>query len=108
MLPEHPLAAIRKGAGSGIALIVGTNRDEFNLTTVPKGAIDALDNDQAVATLSAIRPNAAEILALYGVNLPGTTAGQALTQAQTDLTFRLPARRVAAAHQGRTHFYEFG
>ncbi|WP_037606806.1 carboxylesterase family protein [Streptacidiphilus rugosus] len=58
--------------------------------------------------MSAIRPKAAEILELYGVNQPGTTAGQALTQAQTDLTFRLPARRVAAAHQGRTHFYEFG
>ncbi|WP_052441241.1 carboxylesterase family protein [Streptacidiphilus anmyonensis] len=108
VLPEHPLAAIRNGAGSEIALIVGTNREEFNLTTVPNDAIDALDNNKAVATLSAIRPNAAEILALYGVNQPGTTAGQALTQAQTDLTFRLPARRVGAAHQGRTHFYEFG
>ncbi|MEY9956654.1 carboxylesterase/lipase family protein [Streptacidiphilus sp. MAP5-52] len=108
VLPEHPLAAIRNGAGSEIALIVGTNREEFNLTTVPNGAIDTIDHDQAIAMMSAIRPNAAEILELYGLNQPGTTAGEAFTQAQTDLTFRLPARRVAAAHQGRTHVYEFG
>lgn len=108
VLPEHPAVAIRNGAGSDVALIVGTSREEFNLTTVPNGAIDTIDDDQAVTALSAIRPNSAEILELYGLGTAGTTGGQALTMAQTDLTFRLPARRLAAAHQGRTHFYELG
>ncbi|MDD9375831.1 carboxylesterase family protein [Streptomyces sp. ZAF1911] len=106
VLPEHPAVAIKNGAGSDVALIVGTNREEFNLTTVPNGAIDTIDDNQAVASLSAIRPNAAETLVRFGLGAPGITGGQALTTAQTDLTFRLPARRLAAAHRGRTHFYE--
>ena len=33
--------------------------------------------------------------------------GDAFTEALTDLVFRLPARRFAQAHRGRTHVYEF-
>lgn len=108
VLPEHPLTAIRNGAGSGIDLVVGASREEYNLAMIPSGAYDADDNSQAVATLSATRPNAAAILEQYGLGKPGSTAGQVLTAALTDLVFRLPARRLAAAHTGRTYFYEFG
>ncbi|WP_199551312.1 carboxylesterase/lipase family protein [Streptomyces sp. N35] len=78
VLPEHPLLAFRNGAGSDIDLIVGTSREEFNLTMVPGGVMDAIDDDQALATLSAIRPNAAEILEHYGLGKPHTTASTIL------------------------------
>ena len=53
-------------------------------------------------------PKAKEVLRAYGMNTRGKRAGDAFTEALTDIVFRLPARRFAAAHRGRSHVYDFG
>ena len=37
VLPLHPLAALTAGAGADIALMTGTNTEEFRLFFVPNG-----------------------------------------------------------------------
>ncbi|WP_157253679.1 carboxylesterase/lipase family protein [Nonomuraea typhae] len=108
VLPGPPAAAIAAGAGSEVALLAGTARQEVNLTMIPAGIYDSTDDAQAVATLSATHPDAAQILDGYGLGRDGNIAGHVLTAAMTDLIFRLPTRRLAAAHTGPTHLFEFG
>lgn len=107
VLPEPPLAALRSGAAAKIDLLIGTNREEMNIYLVPTGVRQNIDAASASAMLGALAPRAPEILSAYGLQ-QAPRPGDALTTALTDLVFRLPARQFAAAHQGRTHLYEFG
>ena len=52
-------------------------------------------------------PRAGAILKAYGLGRRGTTAGDVMTRAMSDLVFRYPTRKFAAAHKGRTHLYDF-
>jgi para-nitrobenzyl esterase len=104
LLPQPPLTALAQGAGADIDLLIGTNREEMNLYFVPSGVRELMDARAAQHMLSASHPRAAELLAAYA----GASPGIAFTDALTDLVFRLPARRYAAAHPGTTHLYEFG
>jgi para-nitrobenzyl esterase len=105
ILPEHPLQALRKGAGAEVELLIGTNREEMNIYLVPTGVRQSIDAATATALLQASEPHAPAILEAYGIE--ERRAGDALTEAMTDLVFRWPARQFAEAHRGRTHLYEF-
>lgn len=111
LLPEDPIALLKKGAGKDVDLLIGTNLEEMSLYFGP------LDIDKKVNGLVAwmllrnsVR-NAWDILKAYGmgkrVGGKRITGGRALIDALTDLVFRSPARTMALAHQGRTHMYEF-
>jgi para-nitrobenzyl esterase len=106
IIPEHPLEALKKGAGREVELLIGTTREEMNLYLVPTGVKQAISASAATTMLGNSIPRAAQILHAYGMER-GPRAGAVLCDAMTDLVFRLPARRFAAAHQGRTHLYEF-
>jgi para-nitrobenzyl esterase len=106
VLPLHPLAALAKGAGSDVDLLIGTTREEMNIYMVPTGVRAGVSAAAASAMLAASSPCAAELLRVYGLE-EAKRPGDALCTAMTDLVFRLPARRFAAAHRGRTHLYEF-
>jgi para-nitrobenzyl esterase len=54
-----------------------------------------------------VEPQASEVLRAYGMGSPGRRTGDVFTEALHDLVFRLPARRYALAHGGRSHVYEF-
>lgn len=107
VLPEHPVIALRNGAGADIELIVGTNTEEMNLYFVPSGVRRKIGKFLANFATKRAEPQAKEILKAYGINDRGKRPGDAFTEALTDLVFRLPARRFAAAHRGRTHVYDF-
>lgn len=107
VLPEHPVMALRNGAGADIDLIVGTNTEEMNLYFVPSGVKKKIGKFLANFVAKRAEPKAGEILKAYGINERGKRPGDAFTEALTDLVFRLPARRFAAAHKGRTHVYDF-
>ncbi|HEX7693610.1 MAG TPA: carboxylesterase family protein [Sphingomonas sp.] len=106
VLPEKPLDALRNGAGAKVDVLIGTNAEEMNLYLVPTGVRDKVGRFLAWFILSRSIPQAWSILKAYGLG-SGKAAGQALTDALTDLVFRCPARRFAEEHRGRTHFYEF-
>lgn len=107
VLPDHPLAALEKGVGAEIDLLIGTNREEMNLYLVPSGVRRKLGKLLAHFIARRSEPNARAILRAYGIDERGRRAGDAFTEALTDLVFRLPARRFAQAHKGRTHVYDF-
>lgn len=106
VLPEHPLIALRNGAGADIELIVGTNTEEMNLYFVPSGVKRKIGKFLANFVTKRAEPLAKDVLKAYGINERGKRPGEAFTEALTDLVFRLPARRFAAAHTGRTHVYD--
>jgi len=107
VLPLHPHAALKAGAGSRIDVLIGTNSEEMNLYFVPTGVRAKIGRLLAWYVISRSQPRAWRILRDYGMGRPGVTTGDAFTRALTDLVFRWPARQWAAAHQGRTQMYEF-
>lgn len=107
VLPEHPEALLRKGAGAEVELLIGTNREEMNLYFGPTGVRAKINRLLARFLLSRSQPKAGKVLRDYGLGRPGVRPGDALTLALSDLVFRRPARRFAGAHQGRTWVYEF-
>jgi para-nitrobenzyl esterase len=107
VLPEHPLAALRNGAGEDVDLLIGTNSEEMNLYFVPSGVRRKIGKFVANFVTKRAEPKAKDVLKAYGINDKAKRPGDAFTEALTDLVFRLPARRFAAAHRGRTHVYDF-
>jgi para-nitrobenzyl esterase len=107
VLPEHPIAALRNGAGRDIDVLIGANTEEMNLYFVPSGVRRKIGKFLAHFAVKRAEPKAKQILKAYGIDDRNKRPGDAFTEALTDLVFRLPARRYAQAHQGRTHVYEF-
>lgn len=104
LLPARPVDSVANGAGRHVDLLVGTNQDEHRLFLVPTGVVDAADE----ATL--------DIMAgAFGLDAGGVgvytaaeeSAGDALAAVLTDWFFRIPAIRLAEAHQGDSYLYEF-
>ncbi len=108
VLPDHPMTALANGAGADVDVMIGTNRDEINLHLVATGADKMLWPWLARFILRRLEPEADRVLNAYGLGQSGKKASEVFADATNDLVFRLPARRFAAAHQGKTHMYEFG
>ncbi|MBI1187329.1 MAG: carboxylesterase family protein [Alphaproteobacteria bacterium] len=108
VLPQKPLDALADGMGADVDLLIGSNTEEMNLYFVPSGVRGKIGGLLARFIVGAAEPQAGRILRAYGMGAKGKRAGDAFTEALTDLVFRLPARRFARAHQGRTHVYAFG
>lgn len=107
VLPERPIDALRKAAGADIDLLIGTNAEEMNLYFVPTGVRAKMGRLLARWFVGKSMPRAGKLLKAYGMGTHGKRPGAVLTEALSDCVFRWPARQYAAAHQGRTHMYEF-
>jgi para-nitrobenzyl esterase len=108
VLPQRPLDALAAGAGAEVELLIGTNREEMNLYFVPTGVKAKMGRLLSWLFLRRMEPQAGAVLRAYRKRMPaGARPGDVLGEVLNDLVFRLPARRFAAAHQGRTHLYEF-
>lgn len=106
VLPEPPLLALARGAGKDVELLIGTNAEEMNIYFVPANLKAKLNWPLAWFALGRVESRPLRALRAYAGT--GMRAGEAFTRVLHDLVFRLPARKFAAAHQGRTHVYEFG
>jgi para-nitrobenzyl esterase len=98
VLVEAPLPALAGGAGSDVALLIGTTAEEARLFFVAPGVIDLLDEPTAVAGATAYGVDGAAALELYAD--AGPNPGDRLAAAVTDWFFRVPAVRVAEARSG--------
>jgi len=106
VIPVPPLRALAQGEGAEVDVLIGTNAEEMNLYFVPTGVKAKLGRLLTWFLLSRSERGALKILRRYGLGAQGVPGGTTLTHALSDLVFRWPARAYAAAHQGRTHFYE--
>lgn len=107
VLPVKPLAALRRGRGAQVDVLIGSNAQEMNLYFVPTGVRAKINRWLARWLLGKSQPNPRQVLRDYGFGQPGVKPGEAMTNAMHDLVFRWPARQYAAAHRGRTWAYEF-
>jgi para-nitrobenzyl esterase len=107
VLPERPHDAMARGVGKDIQVLIGANAEEMNLYFVPTGVRDKINGLLAWFMIGRSIKNAWGILKAYGLGKKGQKAGDVMTRAMSDLVFRYPVRQFAAAHQGRTHVYDF-
>lgn len=105
VLPDTPVAALQKGVGADVQLLIGSNAQEMNLYFVPTGVKAKMRRWLAWVVLRKSMPRAWGVLNAYGAGR--RPIGDVFVDATTDLVFRWPARVYAAAHRGRTHMYEF-
>ncbi|HEY4914627.1 MAG TPA: carboxylesterase family protein [Candidatus Dormibacteraeota bacterium] len=108
VVPVLPIEGIAAGAGAGVDLLVGTNREEQRLFMVPSGAIDHIDENILGMAVAGYRLPA-NAIELYSSTRPGATPGELLAAISTDWFFRIPAVRLAEAHSrngGSAHVYE--
>jgi para-nitrobenzyl esterase len=119
-LPKPPLDAVREGAAKGVALLVGSNRDESKLFRMGVAESASLSEESLAkrvrASLSALRAHeshAERVVETYRQARTGRASvepGELLDAIESDRTFRIPAIRLAEsqrAHEPRTYMYFF-
>jgi para-nitrobenzyl esterase len=109
ILPARPLERFNAGAASDVDLLIGTNRNENRLFLVPTGIMDVID-EPTLSFMTVLLGQDVAALDAYRTARPGASEGEILEAVTTDWMFRIPAIRVAEAHQrgrGSTHMYEF-
>jgi para-nitrobenzyl esterase len=111
VLPVHPLAALAAGQGSDVALLAGTNTEEFRLFFVPNG-MAAMVTPQTLPLFLSGLGISSDTAAVYQANRPEASAGDVLCALVTDRFFRNPTiaaaeARRAAGGPAPTYLYEF-
>ncbi|HZC06749.1 MAG TPA: carboxylesterase/lipase family protein [Ktedonobacterales bacterium] len=109
-LPARPIERIAAGASADVAVLVGTNTEEWRLMLVASGAIEQITNEALMAVVAAYRLPAEAALATYRAARPGASAGDLLGDIQGDWYWRIPSMRLAdahAIHSANTYMYEF-
>jgi para-nitrobenzyl esterase len=104
-LPEPPVDAVRAGASSNVALLVGTNAQETTLWHQ-----DEPDERRLERIVGRYLPDTPKALDAYRRDHPGASLFDLLIAVTTDYTFRIPALRLAEAHAangGNTWNYLF-
>ena len=74
VLPAAPIAALAAGQGSGVPLMIGSNRDEARLFLVAPAVIDLIDDATLVAVAGAYGLSQDD-LAVYRGNRPDASPG---------------------------------
>ncbi|MBB5918558.1 para-nitrobenzyl esterase [Nocardia transvalensis] len=108
VLDEQPAESVAAGAGSRVALIVGTNTQEGNLYLVPQGNSPTLDEVRATAAQLAADPET--VLARYRATRPRADLGELRSAILGDALFGIGSRRLIEAHSTHpapTYSYEF-
>jgi para-nitrobenzyl esterase len=110
VLPSAPVAAMMAGQGTGVPLLIGSNRDEARLFLVAPGVVDAID-EQTLAAAAGGYGLPADGTTAYRASRPGGSPGDVLAALISDWFFRVPAIRVAEARgasgTARTWMYRF-
>ncbi|MFJ9245376.1 carboxylesterase family protein [Streptomyces sp. NPDC101776] len=109
-LDRQPAEAVYGGRGADVDLLIGTNREEANLYTVPSGIPKTEPRPLALAERRVANPR--EALTAYRTTQPTAKPTELASRLITD-TFTRGGRRLAASHahvshhRTRTFAYEF-
>lgn len=108
VLPVDPWRGLASGAGRDVPLMVGHNRDEWQLFHVMGGQLGKVTDEMATATMEAFGPGPdapARLRAAYA----GASPEELSVIVLSDRLFRVPSQRLAAAQTaggGRAYLYE--
>ncbi|WP_105103773.1 carboxylesterase/lipase family protein [Microbulbifer pacificus] len=115
LITRPPLDAVRSGAGADVVMMVGSNRDEWNLFSAARPESLSLDEQQIRSHLQRflskdrIQPlldhyrRQAESLA----ENPWPLWSRVWNLLLTDMIFTVPGLRLLQAHQGKRFHYHF-
>jgi len=98
-LPQAPLQAMQDGLNADVAVMVGSNLDEWHLFHL---AAKPMDDERLVRAVDRVFGDAPGILDVYRSARPGADANAVWCAIMSDVVFRLPAIRLAevqAEHQ---------
>lgn len=109
VLPRPPLGAIAAGAAAGVAVLAGTNRDEWKLFALADHKLAGLDDEAFVRRVLRAPPRgvgdplafAPHALAGYRAARPEASPPELWLAFQTDRVFRIPALRLLEAQRPR-------
>lgn len=105
VLPEHPLAALRKGAAKDIPVMAGNMLDEFKSMALMNPSLRNTDEAGLADQLNKILPEeiVPGLIAVYQAELPKrgskATPAEIYGSIQTDMTFRIPTIRLVEAQR---------
>ncbi|MHC3469150.1 carboxylesterase/lipase family protein [Streptomyces sp. 7R007] len=108
VLPTTPWRALAEGAGRDVDLLVGHNRDEWQLFLVMAGQLGKIGEERAAWALRTFGPGP-DAEAAYRAAFPDATPEQLYVRVQTDWLFSMPSLGLAEAQVaggGRAHVYE--
>jgi para-nitrobenzyl esterase len=107
-VPRLPIDLIREGAAAGIPILVGSNRDEWNLFEVFFGEV-TVEPFHAIVR-DALGPHTDRLLDVYRDNYRDRSLQRAWVDLVGELVFRIPAIRLAeaqSAHGTPVYMYRF-
>ncbi len=105
-LPCDPLSAVDEGTDADVPLLIGTNRDEWNLFRLMSPA--ALDHPELLERLDAVFGEGHRIRDTYAEARPDAAPADLWSAVLTDATFRIPAIRLAdARHRAGRSTYQY-
>jgi para-nitrobenzyl esterase len=109
VLPDGPFRALAAGAGRGIDLLIGHNRDEYNIVIQDLGGPDTVTPERAEQALTSLPPVPDGVEA-YRQAYPDADRPQLFGVVCSDFVYRMPTLHIAQAHAaggGTTYLYEF-
>jgi para-nitrobenzyl esterase len=109
VLPDSPFRALAAGAGSDIDLLIGHNRDEYNIVIQELGGPDTVTPERAERALTSLPP-APDGAQAYRQAHPDADHRQLFGVVCSDFVYRMPTLHIAQAHTtggGTTYLYEF-
>jgi para-nitrobenzyl esterase len=95
VLPRHPYEAVRDGSAADVALLTGSNRDEWNLFGLMASNVE--DADTLLRRLGRIVERPEPLAAAYREVRAEASHDQLFSAIMTDRVFRVPAIRLAEA-----------
>jgi para-nitrobenzyl esterase len=108
VLPAAPWRALAAGAGRGVDLVAGHNRDECRLFIELSGQSGKITDEEASDALRALAGGASGEAA-YRQAYPAADAETLFELVNSDWLFRMPTLHLAQAHAaagGQTFFYQ--
>jgi para-nitrobenzyl esterase len=109
VLPDSPFRALAAGAGRGIELLIGHNRDEYNIVIYGSGGPDAIPPEESERALLSL-PSSRDAAEAYRAAYPQADHRQLYQLVCSDFVYRMPTLHIAQAHAaggGTTFLYEF-
>jgi para-nitrobenzyl esterase len=109
VLPDSPFRALAAGAGRSIELLIGHNRDEYNIVIFGSGGPESITPAMADRALMSLPPTPDGAQA-YRAAYPGADDRQLYQVVCSDFVYRMPTLHIAQAHAvggGTTYLYEF-
>ena len=108
-LPRQPLEAIEAGEGARVPLLIGTNRDEWDLFQAGDRKARQMSEDDLRRRFARAMPEADidEADAVYRNAMPRRSPRARWAAFQTDRVFRAPAERLSALHARHAPVYGY-